>query len=98
VNNSRPDGDEVIQVVSFRTRSRSLADATRDRLQRSPAGAFARRLAAVGSFESATLFGAALLISVLPFVILLSSLANHRIDTDISRHIGRRSVRCPCRG
>ena len=35
-----------------------------------------------------TLFGAALLISVLPFVILLSSLANHQIDTDISRHIG----------
>lgn len=34
------------------------------------------------------LFGAALLISVLPFVIMVSSLANHRIDTDLSRHIG----------
>jgi membrane protein len=34
------------------------------------------------------LFGAALLISVLPFLILLSSLANHHIDTDLSRHIG----------
>ena len=33
-------------------------------------------------------FGAALLISVLPFVILLSFLANHRIDTDLSRHTG----------
>jgi membrane protein len=42
----------------------------------------------VGFFESVTLFGAALLISVLPYLILLSSLANHRIDTDISRHIG----------
>jgi membrane protein len=42
----------------------------------------------VSFFESATLFGAALLISVLPLVILVSSLANHRIDTDISRHIG----------
>jgi hypothetical protein len=49
VNNSRPDGDEVTQVGSFRARSRSVADATRDRLQRSPAGAFARRLAAVAS-------------------------------------------------
>jgi hypothetical protein len=34
------------------------------------------------------LFGAALLICVLPFVIVLSSLPNHRIDTDLSRHIG----------
>jgi uncharacterized BrkB/YihY/UPF0761 family membrane protein len=42
----------------------------------------------VSFFESATLFGAALLVSVLPLVILVSSLANHRIDTDISRHIG----------
>jgi membrane protein len=42
----------------------------------------------VSFFDSVVLFGAALLISVLPFVILLSSLANHHIDTDISRHIG----------
>jgi hypothetical protein len=42
----------------------------------------------VVAFDSGTLFGAALLISVLPFVILLSSLANHHIDTDISRNIG----------
>ena len=34
------------------------------------------------------LFGSSLLLSVLPFIILLSSLANHRIDTDLSRHIG----------
>ena len=61
-------------MVTFRTRAL--------------AGAFARRLRAVDFFASVTLFGAALLISVLPFLILLSSLANHQIDTDISRHIG----------
>lgn len=33
-------------------------------------------------------FGAELLWSVLPFIILLSSLANERVDDDLSRHIG----------
>ena len=34
------------------------------------------------------MFGAALLWSVLPLLIILSSFANQRIDDDISRHIG----------
>ena len=34
------------------------------------------------------LFGATLLLSTLPLVLLVSSLANERIDDDISRHIG----------
>jgi hypothetical protein len=34
------------------------------------------------------MFGAALLWSALPLIILLSSLANERIDDDLSRHIG----------
>lgn len=33
-------------------------------------------------------FGASLLLTLLPLVILLSSLANERIDDDLSRHIG----------
>ncbi len=41
--------------------------------------------------NSIVLFGASLLLSVLPFIILLSSLANRRIDTDLSRHIGLNS-------
>lgn len=49
---------------------------------------FVRRLGELDFVDSIVLFGAALLVSVLPFVILLSSLANHRIDTDLSRHIG----------
>ena len=38
-----------------------------------------------------TIFGAELLWSALPFIILLSSLANERIDDDLSRHIGLNS-------
>ena len=41
--------------------------------------------------NSIVLFGSSLLLSVLPFIILLSSLANRRIDTDLSRHIGLNS-------
>jgi membrane protein len=46
------------------------------------------RLAAADVGNSVMLFGATLLLSVLPFLILLSSLADRRIDDDISRHIG----------
>jgi membrane protein len=38
--------------------------------------------------QTVTIFGAVLLMSALPFVILMSSLANHRIDVDLSRHLG----------
>ena len=72
----------------LRLRVRTLADAVRGRYEGSPAQSFLRRLAALDFVDSIILFGSALLISVLPFVILLSSLANHRIDTDLSRHIG----------
>jgi membrane protein len=69
-------------------RVRALAGAARDRFERSPAQTFVSQLGALDFTNSIILFGSALLISVLPFVILLSSLANHRIDTDLSRHIG----------
>jgi membrane protein len=49
---------------------------------------FGARLNAVGIGNAVTMFGATLLLSVLPLVILLSSLADQRIDDDISRHIG----------
>jgi membrane protein len=73
---------------SPRSRGRTLAGAGRRRFEGSPAQTFTRHLAALDFANTIVLFGAALLISVLPFVILLSSLANHRIDTDLSRHIG----------
>jgi membrane protein len=46
------------------------------------------RLGAVDALNSVMLIGATLLLSTIPLVILLSSLANQRIDDDISRHIG----------
>jgi membrane protein len=49
---------------------------------------FVRRLGALDFAQSVTAFGASLLLSALPYVILVSSLANHRVDDDLSRHIG----------
>jgi membrane protein len=46
------------------------------------------QLKALDAFNWTTIFGAELLWSALPFIILLSSLANERIDDDLSRHIG----------
>lgn len=73
---------------SLRPQVRTFVDAARGRLEGSSAQIFLRRLGALDFVNSIMLFGAALLTSVLPFVILLSSLANHQIDTDLSRHIG----------
>lgn len=39
-------------------------------------------------FDWTLIFAAELLWSALPFIIVLSSLANHRVDGDLSRHIG----------
>ena len=63
-------------------------DAARARYERSLAGDVVEQLKALHFFEWTTVFGAELLWSALPFVILLSSLANERIDDDLSRHIG----------
>src|SRR5258708_12538145 len=65
-----------------------LVRAAHGRYEGSTAQAFLRQLRSVDFANSIVLFGASLLLSVLPFIILLSSLANHRIDTDLSRHIG----------
>jgi membrane protein len=67
---------------------RCFVSAARGRFEGSAAQIFLRRLGALDFTDSIVLFGASLLLSVLPFIILLSSLANHRIDTDLSRHIG----------
>ena len=89
-----PDGtDEPLperqdEHASLRPQVRAVAGAARGRFEGSSAQIFFRQLGALSFVDAITLFGAALLISVLPFLILLSSLANHRIDTDLSRHIG----------
>jgi len=50
--------------------------------------AFVRRLGAIDFVSEAMLFGAGLLISVVPFLILLSAFASERVDDDIALHIG----------
>jgi hypothetical protein len=68
--------------------ARILAGAARGRFDGSSAQIFLRQLGALDFVRTIILFGSAVLISVLPFVILISSLANQRIDADLSRHIG----------
>jgi len=46
------------------------------------------RLGSVDFGNRIILFGAAVLLSVLPIVILLSALANTQVDDDIARHLG----------
>lgn len=67
---------------------RRAVDAAARRFEGSWLQALTTRLAALDFGNWIILFGAALLLSVLPLIILLSSLANERIDDDLSRHIG----------
>jgi membrane protein len=60
----------------------------RERYEASWAGEMGRELKALDFVNWITVFGASLLWSALPLIILLSSFANHRIDEDLSRHIG----------
>ena len=60
----------------------------RGRYERSWVQAIAAQLKALHVFDWTTIFGAELLWSALPSIILLRSLANERIDDDLSRHIG----------
>lgn len=76
---------------SHRDRARRRLAAAQRRFEGSWVGAFAKELKVLNAVEWTTIFGAELLWSVLPLLILLSSLANERIDDDLSRHIGLNS-------
>ena len=52
------------------------------------AQSFVRQLRELNFAGQAMLFGAGLLVSVLPFVILLSAFASQRVDDDISLRMG----------
>jgi len=62
--------------------------AVRSRLADSWVGDCTERLKAADFFNATMLIGATTLLSVLPFLIVVSSLAHQRIDDDLSRHIG----------
>jgi membrane protein len=68
-------------------RYKALA-AARDRFEGSLAQSFLVRLKALDFADQAMLFGGGLLVSLLPFVILLSAFASQRVDDDISLRLG----------
>jgi len=67
-----------------RPAGRKALSAARHWFEGSVAQSFVRQLRELDFASQATLFGAGLLVSVLPFVILLSAFASQRIDDDIS--------------
>jgi membrane protein len=76
------------EVPDSRSAIGNALRAARVRFQGSLAGSFIRQLSALDFASQAMLFGASLLISLLPFVILLSAFASHRVDGDISLRLG----------
>jgi membrane protein len=70
------------------SRVRRRVDAAKGRYRGSWLEDLMEQLKVLDFFDRTTVIGAELLWSALPFLIILSSLANDRIDDDISRHIG----------
>jgi len=71
-----------------RPAGRKALSAARNWFEGSVAQCFVRQLRELDFASQATLFGAGLLVSVLPFVILLSAFSSQRIDDDISLRMG----------
>jgi membrane protein len=67
---------------------RKAVAAARDRYQGSLAQGFVTQLNALGFLDQIILFGAGLLVSLLPFLILLSAFASNRVDDDIALRLG----------
>src|SRR5215468_3268945 len=67
---------------------RRWAAAVQDRFQGSLAQSFVRELKTLDFAQQIVLFGAGLLVSLLPFLILLSAFANARVDDDIALRLG----------
>jgi membrane protein len=69
-------------------RWRKAVATARDRFDGSVAQDIVKELKALDFSSQATLFGAGLLVSLLPFVILLSAFANARVDSYIALRLG----------
>ena len=89
----QPDGQDrqpaaQRETTPSRPAGRNVLSAARDRFEGSLAQSFLIRLRALDFANQAMLFGAGLLVSLLPFVILLSAFASQRVDDDISLRLG----------
>jgi len=71
-----------------RPAGRKALSPARNWFEGSLAQSFVRQLRALDFANQAMLFGAGLLVSLLPFVILLSAFTSQRVDDDISRRMG----------
>jgi membrane protein len=71
-----------------KSRQERLSGAWRSRYEGSAAQDVAKRLGVLDFFNWILLFGATLLLTILPIILLLSSFASERVDDDIARHLG----------
>ena len=90
---AQPDGhDSQLAAEREAPPSRSVGHKTwaaaRDRFEGSLAQSFLLQLKALDFSSQVILFGAGLLVSLLPFLILLSAFASNRIDDDIALRLG----------
>jgi membrane protein len=83
----RPPGVQPEPPRRRPARYKALA-AARGRFEGSLAQSFLARLKALDFADQAMLFGGGLLVSLLPFVILLSAFASQRVDDDIALRLG----------
>jgi membrane protein len=78
------DGDEALTPSRF--------SQARSKVTRRYEGSFAQRLftrlTALDFMNQAILFGAGVLLSLLPFLVLLSAFADERVDDDLALHLG----------
>jgi membrane protein len=90
VQPNRQDHQPAEQRETTRPRpaARKAVSAARDWYEGSLAQSFVTQLKTLDFANQAVLFGAGLLVSLLPFVILLSAFASHRVDDDISVRLG----------
>ena len=89
VQPDRQERQPSIQPEGTPRPSRHMAlAAVHDWFEGSFAQSFLVRLKALGFADQAMLFGGGLLVSLLPFTILLSAFASQRVDDDISLRLG----------
>jgi membrane protein len=84
------DGRPAVQhaATSARRAERNAVAKARDRFEGSLAQSFVVQLKAIDFSDQVILFGAGMLVSLLPFLILLSAFASERVDDDISLRLG----------
>jgi membrane protein len=83
-----PEDPSPVAQHRRREHPRAELESARSKFENSWLDELIRQVRALDVFAWTSEFGAEMLWSALPLLILLSSLANERVDDDISRHIG----------